>query len=492
MKSAKPWMSKYSGVPLPGRIPANVGPRRKILPPFMLPTVAVCYLLFGLGDNALLALVAIVVLLLGCALLWRPGETPILPFIFVYQWLQASLGLFYANWRGLNIDQLFIFGGNTQLAVVLCLAGLFSLAAGMRLGAGRSFSGEVELARRTAQEQPQSRFILLYVAALVIATVAQSFALVLPGLSQPLVALADFKWAAFFILTFATFVRRDSSRILWCAAFLIELAMSFGGYYSSFKFVFLFTLTALVAAHIRLTVRKTLVLAFFGTVLITFGLVWTAVKVEYRSFVSGGQVSQAVVVDYSQSVEKIIDLVSTLDDKKMDKAATDLIERITYVDYFAAVLTYVPSIVPHEDGALWLDAIIRPFMPRLFFPEKEIIDDSTLTNKYIGFHVAGMEQATTITIGYMGESYIDFGMFGMMVPIFALGLLLGLIYRWLMLHRNSHGIFGMGLSTAVIMETASDLGNSAAIMFGAIIVSVLVAWLLISYAAPNVFPAMRK
>jgi hypothetical protein len=83
-------------------------------------------------------------------------------------------------------------------------------------------------------------------------------------------------------------------------------------------------------------------------------------------------------------------------------------------------------------------------------------------------------------------------MFGMMVPIFALGLLLGLIYRWLMLHRNSHGIFGMSLSTAVIMKTASDLGNSAASMFGGLAVSVLVAWLLMSYAAPILFPSVRR
>jgi hypothetical protein len=439
--------------------------------------------LFGFGPNALLALFALITLLSGFVLLWRVGETPILPFIFGFQWLQTSLGIFYGNWRDVNVDRLSPVSGNIELAIVLCLIGLLFLAVGMRLGMGRPYVAEVELARRTAQEQSQIKLFVMYVVAIGIAITSQLLAGAIPGLSQPLLVLASFKWAAFFMLTFATFSRPDTSRALWGVAFLTELLMSLGGYFSSFKFVLLFTLLALISAHIKLTVRKAIFGGFFAVVIIIVGVVWTAVKVEYRSFLSGGEASQLVVVDYQQSVDKLIDLISALDAEELNQATNEFITRIIYVDYFGAILNYVPNIVPHEEGGRWFDAITRPFMPRLFFPDKAVIDDSEATAKYTGLDIAGQQEGTTVSIGYMGDSYIDFGAFGMMAPIFGLGLLLGFIYRWLMLHPNSHGVLGMALSTALLLTTSSYLENSAASMFGAIIVSVLVNWFLITYAA---------
>ena len=80
-----------------------------------------------------------------------------------------------------------------------------------------------------------------------------------------------------------------------------------------------------------------------------------------------------------------------------------MVRRLSYVEYFfGAVLDYVPRIVPHEDGALWWDAISRPFMPRFFFTDKAIIDDFERTNKYTGFAVSGANEGTSISIGYMG------------------------------------------------------------------------------------------
>ena len=62
------------------------------------------------------------------------------------------------------------------------------------------------------------------------------------------------------------------------------------------------------------------------------------------------------------------------------------------------------------------------------------------------------EEGTSISIGYMAESYIDFGAVGMMVPIFGLGLLLGGFYRW-MLRRDPSRLLGMALATATIYRS---------------------------------------
>jgi hypothetical protein len=47
--------------------------RRAPLPPGALPGAIIVFLLAGLGPNVMLAAVALIVLLVGLALLWRPG-----------------------------------------------------------------------------------------------------------------------------------------------------------------------------------------------------------------------------------------------------------------------------------------------------------------------------------------------------------------------------------------------------------------------------------
>src|SRR5437762_6433467 len=66
------------------------------------------------------------------------------------------------------------------------------------------------------------------------------------------------------------------------------------------------------------------------------------------------------------------------------------------------------------------------FEPRLFFPDKPyIISDSEMVRKYSGVMVAGEEKNTDIAFGYAAESYIDFGVPGMFVPMFLWSLFIG-------------------------------------------------------------------
>ena len=466
---------------------------RTLLPPFVLPGAVGCYFLLGLGANSVLALGAMVVLVAGCALLWRPGDAPILIFVFAVLWLQAALGIFQANLKGLSVDEFSYqldVPGNTQLATTLSLIGLIFLAIGMRLGAGPQRLGDSELALNVVWRQPPIVWFKLWAVAWVVATAAQSLALAMPGLSQLLLALANLKWAFFLILTYATFVRSDANKMLWLAAFGLEFIAALGGYFSEFKTVFLFAFIGVVASGVRLKPKQIVAVAAVGVVALLLGVVWTAVKVEYRSYLSGGERAQIVTVGYVESLQKLIDITSNLTSDDLADGADRLASRIAGTGYFGAALDYVPGIVPHENGALWLDAITRPFMPRLFFPDKAIIDESAITNKYTGIGVAGMEEGTQIALGYMAESYVDFGQIGMMVPIFLLGLFLGFSYRWVTSHKNARGLLGMGLASAVLI-TADALGASTAKLVGALIVQLLVVWLLLQFVVPRYLRWLR-
>ena len=363
----------------------------------------------GIGPNSFLALIAVSVLVFGIFLLWRPGEPPIFLLIFGMQWLQVSLGTFQANLDGVDIDKTTEFNAEVWRAALLSLLGLAILAVGIRIGAGRWRLAPALLARQIVTRYPVPTFFRLYALAFAAAFFSEGFAYVIPGLSQLFLAVTSVKWAFFWLLAYATFCQKGSRKIFFLAAFLLELGWGIGGFFSDFKTVFFVTLLALAAANVRISASAGIGLSVMAVIVLMFGIVWSTIKGEYRAYVSGGERAQIVTVGFGDRMAKLGELVSALDREALADGADRLVKRITYVEFFGAVLLYVPAVVPHEDGAIWLDAITRPFMPRLFFPDKAIIDDSERTNKYTGLGVSGSDVGTSISIGYFGEAYIDFG-----------------------------------------------------------------------------------
>jgi hypothetical protein len=450
-------------------------------PAFIVPIAFMLLVTFGVGPNFLLVMFACIVLIVGVNLLWRPGEVQILLYIFGIQWLQVTSTLCFANIRGVPVSELLLGFPAMGEAAILVLVAILVLAIGMRLGAGPQRHSHLARARAAIASIPPIRWLQLHVVMWGVSTASLLLAATIPGLSQPLLALANFKWATFVILTIVTFARQDASRILWFVVFGVEFLSAIGGYFSSFKFVFVFTLVAITAVDVRIKVGQIVGGGFMSIVLITLGVYWTAIKGEYRYFVSGGQQAQVVVVSPVEAFEKIIDLVAETDAPQLKDAAERLAHRFAELNIFSAVLLYVPAVVPHEGGALWWDAVSRPFMPRILFQNKAIIDESELSRRYTGIQMAGIEQGTQISMGYIADSYIDFSKFGMWGVILAFGYSLGRIYRWLVEHPNGHGILGFGLCTSILIQVGS-LGFSSAKLVGGILVSVLVATLVLRIA----------
>lgn len=457
------------------------------LPIFPIPLAAALFLAFGIGPNAALALLACVALVAGLMLLWRPGEPPILQFVFLYQWMQSSISIFYANWKDIPLEYFMFHPGAHDQAVALCLIGLVVLGIGLRIGAGRQDLNFSRAASATVFSTPYAKFVKLFMAVWVFSAACHLLAQAIPGASQLLLALASFKWAAFVVLTYATFVRPEGSFAIWLAVFLIEFVSALGGYFSSFKDVFVFTLIALGAAQVRVSPRQAVLGGLLVGAFVFVGVIWTAIKTDYRHFVRGDSTAQVVTVDFGTAVAKLGELAVDLDAAEIGSSVDQLFRRIMYTEFFGATLTYVPHVVPHENGALWADALIRPVTPRFLFPDKAIIDESLLTNAYTGLGVSGMDQGTQITIGYMGEAYIDFGHLGMFAPILLVGLAMGRICRWILTGPRSYGIAGLGLAPVVLMA-ASYLEMSSAKVIGGLFAQTLAVWLLISFVLPRYLP----
>jgi hypothetical protein len=456
------------------------------LPPAML-LVALAFLLLGAaGPNLLLALLSVFVLVLGCMLLWRPGEPPILLFTFAYPWFQGSVSIFHANWLGVDVAQYTPYGGDMHAAVVMSLVGLLGLALGMRLGAGPRRASDVYALRIMSASQPLRRWIRLYGLVWAMSFAAASFAWVMPGLTQPMLALVGLRWAFYFMLAVACFAQGRALSGPFVAIFLFELAVGLGGYFADFRTVLLVTLFATVASGTRVSARALLGIGVIAVLGLVLAVVWTAIKGDYRTFVSGGEAAQVVTVDYLMRVTKLYDLTANLDAETLAKAVDQLLRRLTYVEFFGVVLTYVPTSMPHTLGAIFWDAIIRPFLPRLLFVDKDVIDDTARTNLYTG-GLAGSSEGVSISLGYIAESYIDFGTYGMFAALLGIGLLYGMIYRVLVRWRRTRGFLGMAVATAVLV-TVSPMENSFTKVFGGVIVSLVLAVAMIAFVVPRWAP----
>ena len=460
--------------------------RRALLPPATLP-VALALLLFGAaGPNLPLAVLSSAVLIAGCLLLWRPGEPPILLFTFAYPWLQGSVAIFHGNWLGLGVTEYTPYQGDMHSAIVMSLTGLLALAVGMRLGAGPRRTADVLAVREMVLSQPIKRWFRLYALAWAMSFVALSFAWVMPGLSQPMLALSGMRWVFFFMLGVACFAQGKGFAGLFLAAFAVELAAGLGTYFADFKTVFVITFFAALASGTRVSSKALLGTGVLALLVVALAIVWTAVKGEYRIFVSGGQAAQIVAVDLVPRLAKLYELAANLDAEALTGAFDQLLRRLTYVEFFGVVLTYVPAYIPHTLGAILWDAIIRPFMPRLLFVDKEVIDDTARTNLYTG-GLAGSSDATSISLGYIAEAYIDFGSIGMFAALLGIGLFYGAIYRVLSRWRRSQGLLGMAVATAVLVSVGA-LENSFTKVFGGVIVSLVVATMMIVFIVPRWAP----
>ena len=119
------------------------------------------------------------------------------------------------------------------------------------------------------------------------------------------------------------------------------------------------------------------------------------------------------------------------------------------VYYPALAVSRVPSVLPHTDGSIMSAALQHILSPRVFFPTKvELQNDSDMVRKYSGVWVAGTEGGTSIAFGYAAESYLDFGVPWMFIPVFLYGMLAGLTYETLS-RRIRHDELRAGLLAVI-------------------------------------------
>lgn len=432
---------------------------------------------------------ALIVLIIGSVLLWRPPESPILWFVFVFQWIELFSPTLLANWEGVTLKSLERYGDPTY-ATWLAMFGMVLHVIGIRVGAGRADTYQGAIIAQQVHEFSQIRLFKLYLVAVMLVSLVPFVVEIIPGLRHPLGVSVNLKWAAYIILTIVTFSQPTASKGLWVVVFTLEVFQGFFGYFSGFKFVFLFTFLAIMTARYRFKIGQIVGALLLTIIAISLGVTWTAVKPEYRSYLNGGTNQQIITVGAAERIGKLYELTSQLDGEDVRRGGEALSKRLGYISFFGAATEYVPAVVPHAGGSILWDAVSRVFMPRLIFPDKPIIDESALVRKYTGQQVAGIDRGTQISLGFYAESYVDFGVYGMMFCLFGWGFFLGSGYRFLVRGRYSRGVLGYALATVVLLP-AYGIGPSSAKLFGGIATSLLVLYFFNRFIVPRYLSWLR-
>jgi hypothetical protein len=435
---------------------------------------AVCASLAVIGafsSNHLVTSAAVTALPILTYLVWREGEPPILLFGCSFQWLQATAAIFYCNHFGMTLDE--AFGSNVlTVATWLSIVAVLVLAVGIRcgfIGAGGSRGSELE---SDAREIDINKVAILYLISVVIAGALDAVAWRLSSITQPLLAVASLKWGVVFLLCYTVLQqRRRYGLLLGCIA--LEFGLGLFGMFSNFKNVFFVLVVAAMSSTLALRGRRLAATVTCFAILFVLGVMWSAIKMDYRTFLADETSGPEDVIPIERKFGKMADLIESITWDNLSDGMDALVLRVSYVNFFALAIENVPARIPYENGELWKGSVLHVLTPRFLFPDKPRLDDSERTRLYTGVQVSGLESGTSIGIGYVGESYVDYGPFWMFGPILLLGLLYGLVYRFF-ITRTRYKLIGSSFAVSILIFNAFAIETSNIKLVGGVVSAALV------------------
>jgi len=383
-----------------------------------------------------LAGLAIAVLGFGWEFLATEEGPPVLPLAFTFQWMQVASGLFYFKLTGITFDT--IEQSDWRPMLLIGLGVLTSLAIGGNIGLRLWRLPPDILIQRPSFAFSSRTLFALYILAVLFSGSIQRLAWDMPQLTQPLIVLSYCRFGLFYLI-----LRRliyPEFKYGWVTVLVaFEVIIGFSGFFAGFREALMLAALALLERFNRKEAGHWVMIVMVGVAIMVTGLFWTSIKVEFRTEIKDGTLSDST---HSRLI-KISELSKTWLDRGWEGIQEDMhrmVDRIWAIYFPALAVARVPKDIPHSDGKIFGMAIKHIVTPRLLFPNKPaLISDSEMVREYAGVKVAGEDEDTSIAFGYAAESYVDFGLPLMFLPVLAYGVLIGAIYRRLLslvMHRE--------------------------------------------------------
>jgi hypothetical protein len=147
----------------------------------------------------------------------------------------------------------------------------------------------------------------------------------------------------------------------------------------------------------------------------------------------------------------------------------------------------VPKHVPFQEGVQIGGTVLHVLQPRFIFPDKPpLMNDSEVLQKYTGLRWgASSGTGTSVSMGYLAELYVDFGVFGAVVVMFVFGVLLARSLQFICSARGLTPLVNFGLAIMLSM-TVMQFEQSLIKMVGTFVANLLTIIVLRSVLFPTV------
>jgi hypothetical protein len=361
---------------------------------------------------------------------------PVLFFALAFQWVQASVGLFYTALTGRTLVAL--TAAEYRPMVLIGLGCILALAAGIRLGL-RFVRSRVTPRPIDSPVAGLPTLTVIYLALAATAGAVQQLAWEYPLFTQAIIAISYMRLGlVYLMLRRLSLPAPDFPRIGLLLAF--EMALGLTGFFAGFREPLILAAIALTEVFDARRFSHWLTGAAIAAAVLVIGTFWMGVRGEYRQ-------DFYAVEAFAETRSMRLERMNVLAEEWLRRDRQELlwnidflVDRLWAIYYPALAVARVPDVLPHTDGAILRGALRHITTPRLFFPDKqELPSDSEMVRAYSGVMVAGAEQDTSIAFGYAAEGYVDFGVPLMFLPVLVWGLFLGASYQILLVvirHRE--------------------------------------------------------
>jgi hypothetical protein len=429
-------------------------------------------IVFLLGQNALLGLFAMISFGIITRMVWRTGE-PQLPFyVCAFQWIQVASAIIQSDLAGSALANVYpgmTFEKATWLSLLAVTIFAIVFGAVIRIRAPQS-KELIDATSSTILKLNLPNLFISWLALFLVYTLIMG-AIRIPSLGTLINPIAYLRYG-FAYLIFQNVLLKNKSWIFLLIVLISETIVGFLGFFGTFRLIYF---VLILAAGSVLYHNKKLWLPLIASlsVLAIIGFFWQGVKQDYRSFVSGGERVQAIEVSTEEQLEYLENAIQDINSDTLIKGAENTLARLEYIGFFGLAIKQVPENIDYTGGRLWKEALMNVFMPRILFPNKMSFNDSDRTNEFCGVRVADASEGTSISIGFIGESYIDFGPIGMFIPIALMAFLAATFYSSL-LKNAPITIVGYAYGTAFVFASILQVESSNAKIMGAMVSTFIV------------------
>jgi hypothetical protein len=379
-----------------------------------------------ISSNKLLTFVSLMSLPILIKLTYRKGFTAVFAFMIIFQWIQVTIKIIYADLLFLPVSE-FVDTNSFSEAVIFSLLGLIALASGIFIATRNIEPVTTEALISETRHFSERRLFILWLIFSFFNSLISSIMFRFMSLQQIFGGLLNIKMITVSALLFVSFLNNRDKRYAYIVI-ATEILLGFTQYFSGFKEILYYLIIITSTLYQKINFRLSFRYAAVFILLASIGITWIRIREDYRNFLNQGTGMQVVTVPVSERLNYLSKAILSINFDYFNEGLEQTISRISYSDFLAQVMDRVPAFTNFEKGELFLNTLKHIFMPRLFFPQKKSLNDSEITNIYTG-RIYSL-QGTSIGIGYMAYYYIDFGKYLMQIFIFLQGVLYGLVYKY--------------------------------------------------------------